>query len=438
MMKINNQLISNHVKRSYSLQELKELYCLCENHKVFSFPSLANGLFPAANLDESSEYTGYSNVWIRDNIYIAYAHYINGHIDIATKNIKTLASFFIKYKWRLEKIISNELDYNIPMNRPHIRFDGEGLEELKQKWAHAENDAMGYFLWFFCKLCNDGTLEMSSQYRELLTLIVLYLNKIRYWEDEDSGHWEETLKIEASSIGVVVSALLEFKTLAQINNYIGFSFSKEHISSNWLDTLIYNGNSSLHKILPAECIQDDPSKNRPYDAALLFLIFPMNITTEKTSLDIFKNVVNHLQGDHGIRRYLGDSYWASDYKMKLDPDERTVDFSDDLSIRDSFHTLGQEAQWCIFDPIMSVICGQKYKKTYAQRWLNKQVYYLNRSLGQLTSKSHPQGGFKCPELYYLENGDYIPNDNVPLLWTQANLWMAFKFLKDSLELKTGR
>ena len=43
----------------------------------------------------------------------------------------------------------------------------------------------------------------------------------------------------------------------------------------------------------------------------------------------------------------------------------------------------------------------------------------------------------CPELYYLEEGQYVPNDTVPLLWTQANLWMAFKFMKDSLRMRTS-
>ena len=44
------------------------------------------------------------------------------------------------------------------------------------------------------------------------------------------------------------------------------------------------------------------------------------------------------------------------------------------------------------------------------------------------------GPFKCPELYYLENGNYVPNDATPLLWTQANLWIAFKFMKQNLPL----
>ena len=32
--------------------------------------------------------------------------------------------------------------------------------------------------------------------------------------------------------------------------------------------------------------------------------------------------------------------------------------------------------------------------------------------------------FRMPEAYYLEGGKYVPNDHVPLLWSQANLWLA--------------
>jgi phosphorylase kinase alpha/beta subunit len=47
-------------------------------------------------------------------------------------------------------------------------------------------------------------------------------------------------------------------------------------------------------------------------------------------------------------------------------------------------------------------------------------------LGQLTGEDCEAGEFKCPELYYMEDGKYIPNDSTPLLWTQANLRVALK------------
>ena len=202
-MLISSQLI----KCEYSLSEIKSIFQFLNQQNTFNFSALENGLFPAANLQTESEYTGYSNIWIRDNIHIAHAHYINGSSEIALKNVSTFADYFIRHQWRFEKIISGELDFHKSMNRPHIRFNGGDLSEINQKWSHAQNDALGYFLWLFCKLCNDKVIAITQQKSHILALFALYFDKIQYWQDEDNGHWEEAKKIEASSIGVVVAAL---------------------------------------------------------------------------------------------------------------------------------------------------------------------------------------------------------------------------------------
>jgi len=398
-----------------------------QQKNTFYFPVLENGLFPAADLQTESEYTGYQNVWVRDNIHIAHAHYVNGDIVTAVKNIITFATYFIKHQWRFEKIIVGELDFNNPINRPHIRFNGNDLSEINQKWSHAQNDALGYFVWLFCKLANEKRFTVTESQQQLLALFALYFDKIQYWQDEDNGHWEEAKKIEASSIGVVVTALTELKTLIQTEP---LHYQNKCIDYDFLNPLIEKGRCALKEILPFECVQ--PEKQRSYDGALLFLIYPLNVIQNETLEDqILENIRTHLQGNYGIRRYIGDSYWSADYKDKVKAEQRTIDVSDDMSQRDSLLQIGQEAQWCIFDPIMSVIYGLKHKKTGDKKYLQLQIDYLNRSLSQLTLEDSPFGAFKCPELYYLEKGHYVPNDTTPLLWTQANLWIAFKTMEQS-------
>ncbi|CAK8713456.1 Phosphorylase kinase [Candidatus Electronema halotolerans] len=428
-MSINYSIVA----REYSSSNLKDIFDLLTGKDSFLFPLLDNGLFPAANLQTESEYTGYNNVWIRDNIHIAYAHYLNGKTDIAIKNITAFTDYFIKHQWRFEKIIAGELDFNDPMNRPHIRFNGNDLSEIKQKWAHAENDALGYFLWLFCKLYNEHAIaELNAAQTELLALFALYFDKIAYWQDEDSGHWEEVRKVEASSIGVVVAALIELNKIIGENRY-SIHCKDKIITSEFVTGLIAKGQEALNAILPAECIQ--PEKYRRYDAALLFLIFPLNVVSEEIADQILNDVRTHLQGDYGIRRYLGDSYWSADYKEKVKEEERTIDVSDNIAERDSLLQSGQEAQWCIFDPVMSIIYGMNYQKTHDKRFLQLQIDYFNRSLSQLTPEDSRFGGFKCPELYYLEHGQYIPGDTTPLLWTQANFWMAFNYMERSMKIK---
>lgn len=432
MLIVHNETLGRLIDDHFTIQQLNEIFTLLTEQGTFHFHKLENGLFPAASLQVGAEYTGYSYVWVRDNIYVAFAHYLQESNSVAVENVKTLARYFLIHRIRFEAVIDGAADFNDPMNRPHIRFDGRGLSEINQRWAHAENDALGYFLWLFCLLRNRGLYSLSQEEKELLVLFAHYFETICFWQDEDSGHWEEVRKVEASSIGAVVRGLHELKALLQHDGDEGFSYCGKVITVDFLDRLIAHGEESLNLILPAESISQEQGKGRRYDSALLFLVFPMNVVSDEMAEQILADVTHNLQGDYGIRRYLGDSFWSADYKKNLKPEERTMDYSDNIAARDSLLRPKEEAQWCIFDPIVSIIYGLRYQKYREARHLQLQTHYFNRALGQLTAEASRFGGFKCPELYYLEDGSYVPNDTVPLLWTQANLWMAFKFMRASL------
>lgn len=419
--------MDKYIKSRYTYQNIQEILNVLEAQKTLTFSPLDNGLFPAAKTGKETDYTGYSSIWVRDNIHIAHAHSVLDNYEIALKTINALMCYFKKHKNRFEKIISFQSDPSDPMNRPHIRFNGFNLEEIDQKWAHAQNDALGYFLWFYCKLANQGRLKILDEDLELLLLFPKYWSTIQFWQDEDSGHWEENRKISASSIGVVLAALQE------LNHYLS---NHNQIKMEVIDQIKYligMGQQSLDLILPSECIQSDSKKKRRFDSALLFLIYPLGVVTGNMADTILNDVMTNLQGKYGIRRYIGDSYWSADYKKKLEPGARTVDFSDDLSTRDSFLKENEEAQWCIFDPIISVIFGLKYQKTKSEHDFNLQIHYLNRSLGQITGFQSNTGEFLCPESYYLEDGKYVPSDPTPLYWTQANLICALKTMEHSLQ-----
>jgi hypothetical protein len=428
MLVIQNESMLDLIKLKYTVEEIKNLSLFLKEHKTLHFSALRNGLFPAAKPDAETLYTGYKSIWVRDNVYIAHAHYICGDTAVAIKNVNTLKIYFGKHQFRFKGIVAGECDAQNPMNRPHIRFNGENLKEIDQKWAHAQNDALGYFLWLYCKLALDDMLKPEPDDLNLLMLFPRYWEAIRYWEDEDSGHWEETRKISASSIGAVVTALSVFREYlekcGQLETYSD--------SIRLVDDLIEKGWDKLNKILPYECIQSNPNQYRRFDSALLFLIYPLNILSEDISNNVLQNVIDNLQGDYGIRRYIGDSYWSADYKKQLIPEARTVDFSEDLSARDALLKPGEEAQWCIFDPIISIIYGLKFQRTGEKAHLEKQTHYINRALGQITGLDCPLGEFLCPESYYLEDGRYVPSDPTPLLWTQANLMAALKFMEKSL------
>jgi hypothetical protein len=434
---LHNSQVAQLVKDRYTLKDLKNISLLLHEKEVFKFPTLDNGLFPAAIVADSTEYTGYSAVWVRDNAYVAYSHYILGEIDIALKAVNCLMEYFQKHRIRFENIINSNTDPKNVMERPHIRFNGENLDEINQSWEHAQNDALGYFLWFYCKLISDKVLHPSQHDVETLALFPLYFEAVSYWQDEDSGHWEETRKIEASSIGVVIASLKALKQLSMEPSFIPhcFKYGDRLVTIDLLDNLIHQGIDSLNCILPSESIQF--GLERRYDSALLFLIYPLQIVGDAMSNQIVSDVIDNLQGQYGVLRYLGDSFWCRDYEDIPENIRTSISTEREQWLIDNGRALrtAEEAQWCIFDPIISTIFGVKFQQTKQTELLEKQTFYFNRSLGQLTADDFKIGGFKCPELYYLKGTDYVPNDATPLLWTQANLRIALKTMEQSLSVE---
>lgn len=410
----------------YRIQQVREVISFLEEQGTFRFPTLMNGLFSASvAIAEEFGYTGYHHVWVRDNVHIAHAHLVIGLPAVAARTAQTLLDWFKLQQPRFLAIINGEADPQEPMQRPHIRFRGESMEDSLEKWSHAQNDALGYFLWLYCRLINEGVLTWDEDAAAVLPLFPRYWRAIRFWEDADSGHWEETRKIEASSIGIALAGLREFKQVLETPS--GLLNEKELLGL--VDELLATGDTALRTILPAECVQPDPQLQRRYDSALLFLIYPTRVVTGEMAEQIAQDVSQNLQGEYGIRRYLGDSYWCADYKTALAPEVRTADFSDDLSARDKLLKPGLEAQWCIFDPILSIHHALRYQQSRNPQDLDRQIFHVHRSLGQLSGPECPFGPFKCPESYYCEQGHYVPNDVTPLLWTQANLRLALHYLE---------
>ncbi len=421
------------LKTTYDSDDVRSRRRFLADQGTFDVPILPTGLFSAAPVTAESEYTGYHNVWVRDNIHVAHSLFVQGQIGAATASVTALTGYFRKHRRRFEAIIDDPGLAGDPMNRPHIRFNGESLEENAEKWSHAQNDALGYYVWFYCKLALAGHITVSTSDLEMLALFPLYFNAVGYWQDEDSGHWEEARKISASSIGAVVAGLEELLSLMATQPVAEIETPRGSVTFELLESLLEKGRAALFAILPHECVQPDPAKRRLYDSALLFLIYPLGIVTGGMAERILGDIEGHLRGDYGVRRYLGDSFWCANYKELQDESMRTGDFSSDVSGRDALLQPGQEAQWCIFDPILSAYYGRSYVETGDRSALDKQIYYFNRSLNQLTKAGGAFPAYRCPELYYLERGAYVPNDVTPLLWTQANLGLAFVEMQKSAD-----
>lgn len=399
-----------------------------ERRGTMAMQPLASGLFPAAAIDGSASASGYGHVWVRDNVYVAYAHSVCGQTEVACAALRAIFDFFGKFRRRFDAIIAHEVDSGDVMQRPHVRFDGEHIKEISERWSHAQNDALGYALWLYARLAAAGAIDLDARAVGTLTLFPRYFDAIRFWEDEDSGHWEEARKQSASSIGTVVAGLDALRALCATR---GPELRAHGFTSRLMDqtsALAARGQAALDAILPSECIQLSPRQNRRYDAALLFLVYPLEVVDSTRSELILSDIHRYLSGDIGVRRYLRDSYWAPDYDEHLRLEDRTRDFSEDMEVRDGLlDRIGHEAEWCIFDPILSAYYGRRYYDTGAPSDLERQELHLRRALAQITP------AWTCPELYYRKHGVFVPNPNTPLRWTQANLKVALGSMHKNVE-----
>jgi hypothetical protein len=459
MSVFQNKELEALVKQEYKKQDIDTIWTLLNEKKSFNFPTVqGRGLFKAALEEADTGYTGYSNVWVRDNIHVAHAHFVMGKYESAAKTVEDIVAFWAKYKHRWIDCILGRVDVDNVMNRPHIRFNGTELKENEQKWSHAQNDAIGYLVWLYSKLALLGHLVPNS---EMLVLISMYHLKIQFWNDLDNGHWEESRKVEASSVGCATAGYRELLLLLQKKPQVMVEFKKNFVQitkdfsldqtlfknyfisdpNDLLLFLYHVGLQKLNEILPFE--SRTPGQERQVDGALLFLAYPLQIIQGELADTVVGQVVEKLSGDFGIKRYLGDSYWMADYKNLFTEENRTADFSDDMTHRDNLLKKDQEAQWCIFDSIASCYYGLRFKELkekgmeYEAKKLGYrelQTKYLNRALGQVTGDDCRFGPWLCPESYYIEdsrNGKYVVNDVCPLLWTQANLINALHIMKET-------
>ena len=119
--------------------------------------------------------------------------------------------------------------------------------------------------------------------------------------------------------------------------------------------------------------------------------------------------------------------FCQDYDEWFPPGKMRRDFSDRLDFRDAHLQPNCEAQWCIFDPLLSVVYGQRFLADRSnQNSFRKQVRYFNRSLAHIT----PSG--QCPELYFQKNGEYVANAHTPLAWAQVNQALALLLMEQSV------
>jgi phosphorylase kinase alpha/beta subunit len=391
--------------------------------------------------------------WFRDNALVATALYQDGRVQEAGR----VGSAFLSILHNNEQILRGESADRLP-----ARVEGDTLGNDSE--PRRQNDSVGYALWFTSRLINDGVLRPTPDDLERLAQTAEYLGRVEYWHDPDEGHWEEDRRIHSSSIGVDVAALHEARQMFKQFDYQ---------PSVDFEPLIERGSEALYTILQAgitdlphpdepdeipgrmyprsihtdpqvdEFFQDFNVHHREQDAALLFLIEPLGVLHGEWAEHVVEGIERELVREHGVARYAGDTYWEPRFTDIMTIDERTTQAEGRTEQRNltaaGVAYTETEAQWTMFDPILSTYWGKRYAESGDETHREKQLHYLDRSLAHL--KPHADGQLAMPEADFYQYADgenrWTANDHSPLLWAHANLLTAVRIFEETTQVSSA-
>ncbi len=256
-------------------------------HRVLESMRLSNGAYIA------SPSKHYSYVWLRDVCYTVLP-YLSTSCGRYERAYHAIFDIFREYEWKIDIHRCKKPIHSFEYIHSKYTVD---LLETDQPWGHAQNDALGLWLWGVGQGIHHGK-QMLRDKRDhtLVQKLVEYLTCLKYWQEPDNGMWEEGEEIHASSVGAVVEGLKSIQLLVDVP-----------------PDLVTKGEAVLNQLLPRESVSKD------VDLALLSLIYPYKAVQREVAEQIVAEVAKRLEGPYGCMRYRGDRYYNE----------------------------GREAQWCL-------------------------------------------------------------------------------------------
>src|SRR3989339_1489877 len=319
--------------------------------KIIEEMQYPSGLFAASGLNVK---TGYNLSWIRDNVYTLIGLESAQKYSIVRKTLRALLDVLLKHEYKIDWAVREKPKHHYQYI--HARYDPITMEEIWEEWGNKQNDAIGALLFKIGDLEEKGIKIIRNENDlRILQKLVHYLQSIEYWHDKDNGMWEENEEVHASSVGACAAGLKKISKIVFVPQEI-----------------VKKGLSTLNKLLPRE------SKAKDVDMALLSLIYPYNIASNKQKEQILANVEKKLLRARGIIRYAGDKYYNKN----------------------------GEAEWTMGLPWMAIV----YRKTGRN---GKYKFFMRKTFEAIN------GNHELPELYFANSDAH--NENSPLGWSQSLL-----------------
>lgn len=345
--------------------------------------------------------------------------------------------------------------------------------QREEAWAHTQ-DAWQMTAYITLQALDTGKIQLddlTEKHKQFLSLVVPFLEKVRYWQVENNGSWEE--------IGAVRTSVLAWETrlidlVRRLSQQDEFAFLRSVIP---VDQLLQKGVEVVARQLPFESPgypKDDP-RYREADAALIYLLqldYPAWLAeylgnNEAWAQELETKLlaqINRLSDPYtgGIRRYLQDSYQGINFFFPSTAEQLKQLYgspSADASGHGTFVgrrelvPAGREAAWAHFAWQLSAWAGRRYHETGKQHYAVLQTNYLQRELKLITGRNEVSidldatgqarvidiPAWRIPEahLAVIGRGEElltIPSPHTPLNWAVGEAIHAMAMMKKSLEI----
>lgn len=329
---------------------------IAKHTKILKSLQTRKGLFLASKANVP---TGYDKSWLRDNFYETLAFEVLGDWDTVERTYRAILSIFLKHEHKIDSALKHKPEHSYEYI--HARFHPETFDEFWEEWGNKQNDAVGCILYRLGELeaRHKRVIIKTHDHERIVNKLVRYLGAIEYWNDRDSGMWEEDEELHASSVGACVAGLKSIMRLP----FVEVPYQ-----------LVRREQRSLNALLPRE------SERKFVDLSLLSLIWPYGVVNEEQREEILTNVEYHLKRDRGVIRYKGDHYYNKN------PDGYS-----------------EEAEWTFGLSWLAIIYEQMGKRDKAWELIK-----------DLIAVDTPEG---LPELYFSNSPEY--NENTPLGWSES-------------------
>lgn len=315
-----------------------------------------SGLFAAAKKDST---TGYNKSWLRDNFYECLAFLLLNELGTCRRTYEAILQIFLKHEGKIDYALSKPRLHRHEYIHP--RYHPVTFDEFWDEWGNKQNDAIGAILFGLAGLETRGVHLIDAPEKvRIVQKLVDYLGHLKYWEDPDSGVWEENEELHASSVGACVAGLRDIRAVRTIAVP---------------PDLVVRGMAALDRLLPRE------SEKKFADLAQLSLIWPFKVVTHAQADEILKNITYHLERHRGVIRYKNDHYYNKN------PDGHS-----------------EEAEWCFGFSWLAIIFEQMGQPDRAREYVEKARRTINA-----------QG--EVPELYFSNSAEAGPNS--PLGWAES-------------------